>query len=154
MSLTPLKVCHVGAHLWFGVTGPGQEPQYNHLVYFAKGEPRNVSTVRFFDGYAIYGCSGLGNCRMLIFLSGAFFLIGLICMLIRWNHLITYIFRFKLHRDFVLVSIPTFTTVRISNKIVKNSHRPPRIENQHGRHIWSKSKNRHNFPICQDRDLI
>ena len=34
------------------------------------------STVRFYDGNAIYGCSGLGNCRMLIFLSGAFFLIG------------------------------------------------------------------------------
>ena len=32
------------------------------------------STVRFYDGNAIYGCSGLGNCRMLNFLSGAFFL--------------------------------------------------------------------------------
>ena len=41
------------------------------------------STVRFYDGNAIYGCSGLGNCRMLNFLSGAFFLIGLISMLIR-----------------------------------------------------------------------
>ena len=41
------------------------------------------STVRFYDRNAIYGCSGLGNCRMLIFLSGAFFLIGLISMLIR-----------------------------------------------------------------------
>ena len=41
------------------------------------------STVRFYDGNAIYGCSGLGNCRMLIFLSGAIFLIGLISMLIR-----------------------------------------------------------------------
>ena len=41
------------------------------------------STVRFYDGNAIYGCSGLGNCRMLKKLSGAFFLIGLISMLIR-----------------------------------------------------------------------
>ena len=41
------------------------------------------STVRFYDGNAIYGCSGLGNCRMLNFLSGAFFLIGLISMIIR-----------------------------------------------------------------------
>ena len=24
-----------------------------------------LSTARFFDGNAIYGCSGLGNCRML-----------------------------------------------------------------------------------------
>ena len=62
------------------------------------------STVRFYDGNAIYGCSGLGNCRMLNFLSGAFVLIGLISMLIRGNHSITYIFRFKLRRDFVLVS--------------------------------------------------
>ena len=96
------------------------------------------STVRFFDGNAIYGCSGLGNCRMLIFLSGAFFLIGLIIRLIRWNHSITHIFRVKLPRDFVVVSIPTFTTVLISNKILKNSHRPPWIENQHGRHIYDE----------------
>ena len=41
------------------------------------------STVRFYDGNAIYGCSGLGICRMLTKLSGAFFLIGLISMLIR-----------------------------------------------------------------------
>ena len=41
------------------------------------------STVRFYYGNAIYGCSGLGNCRMLNFLSGAFFLIGLISMIIR-----------------------------------------------------------------------
>ena len=41
------------------------------------------STVRVYDGNAIYGCSGLGNCRMLKKLSGAFFLIGLISMLIR-----------------------------------------------------------------------
>ena len=41
------------------------------------------STVRFYDGNAIYGCSGLGNCRMLKNLSGAFVLIGLISMLIR-----------------------------------------------------------------------
>ena len=41
------------------------------------------STVRFYDENAIYGCSGLGNCRMLKNLSGAFFLIGLISMIIR-----------------------------------------------------------------------
>ena len=62
-------------------------------------------------------------------------LIDLISMLIRWNHSITNIFRIKLSRDFVLVSIPTLSTVRISNKIVKYSHRPPQIENQNGRHI-------------------
>ena len=33
------------------------------------------STVRFYDGNAIYGCSGLGNCRMLNFLSGAFYVL-------------------------------------------------------------------------------
>ena len=41
------------------------------------------STARFFCGNAIYGCSGLGNCRMLKFLSIAFFVIDLISMLIR-----------------------------------------------------------------------
>ena len=60
--------------------------------------------------------------------------IDLVSMLIRLNHSITNIFRIKQSRDFVFVSIPTFSTVRISNKIVKYSHRPPQIENQHGRH--------------------
>ena len=41
------------------------------------------STARFFCGNAIYGCSGLGNCRMLNFLSIAFCVIDLISMLIR-----------------------------------------------------------------------
>ena len=41
------------------------------------------STARFFCGNAIYGCSGLGNCRMLKFLSIAFCVIDLISMLIR-----------------------------------------------------------------------
>ena len=40
------------------------------------------STARFFCGHAIYGCSGLGNCRMLNFLSIAFCVIDLISMLI------------------------------------------------------------------------
>ena len=40
------------------------------------------STARFFCGNAINGCSGLVNCRMLNFLSIAFFLIGLISLLI------------------------------------------------------------------------
>ena len=143
------------------------------------------STARFYCGNAIYGCSGLGNCRMLNILSIAFCIIYLISMLIRWHHSITNIFRIKLSRYFVSVSMPTFSTVRIStiflsvaccvielssmlirwnhsitnifriklfrdlvfvyiptfssvrnsNKIVKYSHRPPKIENQHGRHI-------------------
>ena len=42
-----------------------------------------LSTARFFCGNAIYGCSGLGNCRMLNFLSIAFGVIDLISMLIR-----------------------------------------------------------------------
>ena len=41
------------------------------------------STARFFCGNAIYGCSGLGNCRMLNFLSIAFCVIDLISILIR-----------------------------------------------------------------------
>ena len=41
------------------------------------------STARFFCGNAIYGCSGLGNCRMLNILSIAFCVIDLISMLIR-----------------------------------------------------------------------
>ena len=41
------------------------------------------STARFFCGNAIYGCSGLGNCRMLNLLSIAFCVIDLISMLIR-----------------------------------------------------------------------
>ncbi len=36
-------------------------------------------------------------------------------MPIRWNHSITNIFRIKLSRYFVFVSIPTISTVRISN---------------------------------------
>ena len=84
------------------------------------------STASFFCGNAIYGCSGLGNCRMLKFLSIAFCVIDLISMLIRWNHSITNIFRIKLSRDLVFVSIPTFSSVRISNNIVKYSHRPPK----------------------------
>ena len=41
------------------------------------------STARFFCGNAIYGFSGLGNCRMLNFVSIAFCVIDLINMLIR-----------------------------------------------------------------------
>ena len=51
------------------------------------------STARFSCGNAIYGCSGLVNCHMLIFLSIAFVLIGLISLLIMWNHSITNIFQ-------------------------------------------------------------
>ena len=61
----------------------------------------------------------------------------LISRLIRRNHSITNIFRIKLSRDLVFVSIPTFSLVRISNKLVKYSHRPPKVENQHGGHIYS-----------------
>ena len=42
-----------------------------------------LSTARVFCGNAIYGCSGLGNCRMLKFLSIAICVIDLISMLIR-----------------------------------------------------------------------
>ena len=72
------------------------------------------------------------------FLSIAFCVIDLISMLIRRNHSITNIFRIKLSRNLVVVYIPTFSSVRISNKIVKYSHRPPKIENQHGRHIYDE----------------
>ena len=52
------------------------------VVYFAKGEPRNVEYCKvFFCGNAIYGCSGLGNCQMLKNLSIAFCVIDLISML-------------------------------------------------------------------------
>ena len=47
-------------------------------------------------------------------LSIAFCVIDLISMLIRRNHSITNIFRFKLSRDLVFVSIPTFSSVRIT----------------------------------------
>ena len=53
------------------------------IVYFAKGEPRNVEYGKVFCGNAIYGCSGLGHCRMLNFVSIAFCVIDLISMLIR-----------------------------------------------------------------------
>ena len=76
------------------------------------------STARFFCGNAIYGCSGLGNCRMLNFLSIAFCVIDLISMLITWNHYITNIFRINLSRYFVFVYMPTFSTVRISHNFV------------------------------------
>ena len=76
------------------------------------------STARFFCGNAIYGSSGLGNCRMLNFVSIAFCVIYLISMLIRWNHSIMNIFRIKLSRYFVFVPIPTISTVRISNNFV------------------------------------
>ena len=65
----------------------------------------------------LYGCSGPGYCRMLIFLSIAFCVIDLIIMLIRRNHSITNSFHIKLTRDFVFWFIPTFSTVRISNNI-------------------------------------
>ena len=55
---------------------------------------------------------------MLIFLSIAFCVIDLISMLIRRNHSITNIVRIKLSRYFVFVSMPTFSTVRISNNCV------------------------------------
>ena len=79
------------------------------------------STARFFDGNAIYGCPGLGNCRMLNFVSIAFCVIDLISMLIRRNHSITNNFHIKLSRNFVFVSMPTFSTVRISNNYFKHS---------------------------------
>ena len=53
------------------------------IVYFAKGEPRNVEYCKVFCGNAIYGCSGLGNCRMLNSLSIAYFVNDLISMIIR-----------------------------------------------------------------------
>ena len=65
---------------------------------------------------------------MLKNLSIAFCVIDLINMLIRRNHSIPNNVHIKLPRDFVFVSIPTVSTVRISNKIVKYSHRPPKIE--------------------------
>ena len=74
-------------------------------------EPRNAEYYKFFDGNAIYGCSGLGNCRMQNFVSMVFCVIGLI----RRNHSITNNFHIKLSRDFVFVTIPTFSTVMISN---------------------------------------
>ena len=117
---------------------------YIIIVYFAKGEPRNVEYCKVYCGNAIYGraygCSGLGNCRMLTFLPTANCVIDLISMLIMWNHSITNIFRIKpsSYTDLVFVSIPAFSPVRISNKIVKYSHRPPKIENQHGRHIYDE----------------
>ena len=52
---------------------------------------------------------------MLNFLSITFCVIDLITMLIRRNHSTTNNFNIKLSRDFVFVSIPTFSTVRISN---------------------------------------
>ena len=55
---------------------------------------------------------------MLTFLSIAFCVIDLISMLIRLNHSITNIFRIKLSRYFVFVSMPTFSTVRISNNVL------------------------------------
>ena len=76
------------------------------------------STAMFFCGNAIYGCSGLGNCRMITFLSIAFCVIDLISMLIRWNHSITNIFRINISRYFVFVSMPTFSTVRISHNFL------------------------------------
>ena len=76
------------------------------------------STARFFCGNAIYGCSGLRNCRMLNILSIAFCVIDQISMLIRWTHSITNIFRVKLSRYFVFVSMPTISTVRISNNFL------------------------------------
>ena len=47
------------------------------IVYFAKGEPRNVEYCKVFL-WKYNGCSGLGNCRMLKILSIAFCVIGLI----------------------------------------------------------------------------
>ena len=55
---------------------------------------------------------------MLIFLSIEFCVTDLISMLIRLNNSITNIFRIKLSRYFVFVSMPTFSTVRISNNIL------------------------------------
>ena len=45
-----------------------------------------LSTVRLYVGNAIYGSSGVRNCRMLICKCLAFFVIDLISMLIRSNH--------------------------------------------------------------------
>ena len=50
--------------------------------------------------------------------------------------------RIKLSRDLVFMSIPTLSSVRISNKIVKYSNRPPKIENEHGRHIYDEENNK------------
>ena len=110
----------------------GDACQSSEIVYFAKVEPRNVVYGKvFLCVNAIYGCSGLGNCRMLTCLSKSFCVIDLISMLIMSYHSITNIFRIELSRDFVVVFIPTFSTIRISNKMVKYSHRPPQTENQH-----------------------
>ena len=49
--------------------GPSYPPVVNLEMF---------STARFFDGNAIYGCSGLGNCRMLNKLCIAFCVIDLI----------------------------------------------------------------------------
>ena len=79
------------------------------------------------------------------FLSIALCVIDLVIMLIRWNHSITNICRIKLSRYLFFMSIPTLSSVRISNKMVKYSHWPPKIENQHGRHIYDEEN--HKFAI-------
>ena len=58
---------------------------------------------------------------MLKCLSIAFCVIDLISMLIRRNHSITNNFHIKLPGDFVFVSIPTFSTVKISNNYFTHS---------------------------------
>ena len=90
---------------------------------------------------------------MLNILSIAFCEIDLIIMLIRRNHSITNNFHIKLSRDFVFVSTPTFSTARISNKIVKYAPRPPQMENQHGRHIYDDVNRKFDI-LFHDIDLI
>ena len=94
------------------------------------------STASFFCRNAIYGCSGLGNCRMLNFLSIAFCVIDLISMLIRWTHSITNIFRINLFRYFVFVSMPTFSTVIIITIIIRQPLCP--VVGRRPQHVVSK----------------
>ena len=84
--------------------------------------PEMLSTKRFYDGNAIYRSHGLRNCRMLICIYVAFFIIALISILIRSNDRIKNIFICNPPRVFIQVSRPMLSTLRNSFGIISNGY--------------------------------
>ena len=95
----------------------------SHISLLAKlVKPEMLSTKRFYDGNALYRSHGLRNCRMLICIYVAFFIIALISILIRSNDKIKKIFICNPPRVFIQVSRPMFSTLRNSFGIILNGY--------------------------------
>ena len=106
----------------------------SHICYVVN--PEMLSTKMFYDESAIYRSHGLRNCRMLICIYVAFFIIALISILIRSNDKINNIFICNPPRVFIQVSRPMFSTLKNSFSIIFTWLLPIwLLEIQYGHHV-------------------